>query len=223
MRSITNRQTDKEKAAGAPLPGIDPAVGSAGIGGARRLGVWWLLSALCLFPYLSSNAYCEERLQFDPRAVEAAFLLNFTRYVNWPEGVFDDTHSPWRICVLGADPFGQVLEKTFKGRMEGGRRFTIERSDDPAALGHCQIVYVGHEVSATRHASLAPLLELPVLTVSNAPGFLNEGGIVRFYVGDHVELSVNLDQARKASLSIQTKVLEVSRAVIENGKIREMR
>lgn len=223
MRSIPNRQTDKEDADGALLHGIGRDAGSAGTGIARWLGVGWLLSAVCLFSCLPCMAFCEDRPRFDPRAVEAAFLLNFTRYVAWPEGVFADGQTPWRICVLGNDPFGQVLENTFKDRIEGGRGFSIERSNDPAELGHCQIVYVGYEVSATRHAALARLKERPVLTVSNAPGFLYEGGIVRFDVSDYVELSVNLDQARKASLLIQTKVLEVSRAVIENGKVRRWR
>ena len=36
-------------------------------------------------------------------------------------------------------------------------------------------------------------------------------------------MSVNLDQARSASLHIQTKMLEVSHQVLENGVIREMR
>ena len=57
----------------------------------------------------------------------------------------------------------------------------------------------------------------PVLTVADAPGFLREGGIIRFQVGDYVEMSVNLDQARSASLKIQTKMLEVTREVVENG------
>ncbi len=184
---------------------------------------WCLLSAFALISLLPSIAACEERQPLDPRAVEAAFLLNFTRYVAWPDEVFADEHAPWRICVLGTDPFGQVLENTFKERRERGRGFRIERSDDPEALRGCQIVYVGYEVSASRHAALTRLQDQPVLTVSNAPGFLSEGGIVRFEVSDYVGLSVNLDQARRASLSIQTKVLEVARAVVENGKVRWMR
>ena len=47
---------------------------------------------------------------------------------------------------------------------------------------------------------------------------MQEGGIIRFQVGDRVEMSINLDQARAVSLLIQTKMLEVSIEVLENGE-----
>lgn len=156
-------------------------------------------------------------------SVEAAFLRNFAHYVSWPAEVFADEHSPWHICVLGKDPFGDVLEETFKGHTEQGRPFAILRSDSLAELGQCQILFVAYEVSASRRAALAKLKDRPVLTVGNAPGFLQEGGIIRFQVADYVEMSINLDQARAASLRIQTKMLEVSNDVVEDGMVRRVR
>jgi len=52
---------------------------------------------------------------------------------------------------------------------------------------------------------------------------LREGGIIRFQVSDRVEMDVNLDQARSASLKIQTKMLEVAHEVLENGVVRSRR
>jgi hypothetical protein len=174
---------------------------------------------LCVSVLLSA----QEQRRVDALNVEAAFLRNFAHYITWPEEVFTDPQTPWRICIVGSDPFGEVLEKTFEGRTEQGRPFTILRTRQPAELKDCQIVYVAYITSANRRAALTSLQGLPVLTVSNAPDFLQEGGIIRFDITDYVELSVNLDQARAASLSIQTKVLEVSRAVIENGVVHRAR
>lgn len=168
-------------------------------------------------------AESQENATVDPHNVEAAFLLNFARYVTWPPGAFADDRSPWHICILGGDPFGEVLDKTFRGRTEQGRPFVIVRTDKLSELKRCQIVYVAYKVSMNRRAALAELDDLPVLTVSNAPGFLQEGGIIRFDVKDFVAMSVNLDRARAASLSIQTKMLEVSDDVIENGKVHKVR
>jgi hypothetical protein len=188
--------------------------------GGLALARFLLLSGLTgLLLCFSVLVAAQERIRADPLNVEAAFLRNFTHYITWPEKAFTDPHSPWRICILGSDPFGEVLERTFEGRTEQGRPFTILRTREPAELQQCQIVYVAYKVSANRRAALSSLQGLPVLTVSNAPDFLQEGGIIRFDVTDYVELSVNLDQARAASLSVQTKVLEVSRAVIENGTV----
>jgi hypothetical protein len=176
-----------------------------------------------LLLWLPVFAVTQDTSQVDPFRVEAAFLRNFAHYVNWPTHAFDDKQSPWYICVLGNDPFGKVLEKTFKGRTELGRTFEILRSNKLSDLDQCQILYIAYEVSASRRAVLSKLRGRPVLTVSNAPGFLREGGIIRFDVADYVRINVNLDQARAAELAIQTKMLEVSKDIIENGKLRKVR
>lgn len=158
-----------------------------------------------------------------PSQIEAAFLRNFARYVTWPAHAFSDDHSPWHICILGTNLFDDVLEETLQGRTEQGRPFAVFRADSLEQLPVCQIVFVGHKNAVKRRAVLDKLKSQPVLTVGDTPEFLQEGGIIRFQVGDHVEMSINLDQARSTSLLIQTKMLEVSRDVLENGSVRKWR
>lgn len=185
----------------------------------RGLGQWVI--ALLLMLTLPGVAAGQEVVS--PNKVKAAFLRNFTRYVSWPAEVFDDDRSPWRVCVLGNDPFGDILDNTLAGRVEQGRAFQIFRAQALNELPRCQIVFIAYKDAAKRRAVLAELKKLPVLTVGDAPDFLQEGGIIQFHIGDRVEMSVNLDQARAASLTIQTKVLEVSRDVVENGVVRNWR
>ena len=90
-------------------------------------------------------------------------------------------------------------------------------------LPACQIVFVGLPQATERRAALAELKKLPVLTVGHAPQFLHEGGIIRLLTGERIEMSINLDQARAASLTIPSKMLEVSREVVENGMLRKWR
>lgn len=159
----------------------------------------------------------------NPNKVKAAFLRNFTHYVTWPADVFADDRSPWRICILGNDPFGDILDKTLMGRTEQGRAFEVLRAKTLNELPRCQIVFVAYKDASKRRAALAKLKKSPILTVSDAPGFLQEGGIIQFQVGDRVEMRINLDQSRSASLKIQTKMLEVSREVVEDGVVKKWR
>jgi hypothetical protein len=152
--------------------------------------------------------------------VEAAFLRNFARYVTWPSEAFSEGSPVWRVGVLGPNPLGDALEATFRGRTEQGRPFEIVRAAAPEDLPPCQIVFIAYKDAAKRRAALAALDGKPVLTVGDAPGFLQEGGVILFEVDDHVSMSINLDRARAASLTIQTKMLEVSKQVIENGVAR---
>ena len=188
----------------------------------RRLQWAGLLGLVLLF-CLPCPAAGQESAIANPRKVEAAFLRNFTKYVTWPAHAFPDDRSPWHICVLGSDPFGRNLEETFEGRIAQDRPVEIFRADTLAELPPCQIVFVAYKISANRRAALAELQSRPVLTVGDAAEFLQEGGIIRFDVSDHVEISVNLDRARSVFLTIQTKMLEVSREVVTNGVVRRRR
>lgn len=181
----------------------------------------WVIGLFML--YLPGPAASQELVTATPNRVKAAFLRNFTHYVTWPADAFADDRSSWRICILGNDPFGDILDKTLIGRFEQGRAFEILRAETLSELPRCQIVFIAYKDAAKRRAALAELKKSPILTVSDAPDFLREGGIIQFQVGDRVEMHINLDQSRYASLTIQTKMLEVSQDVVENGVLKKWR
>lgn len=179
----------------------------------------------CLLALLSPHggAGAQDTPAVPAARVEAAFLRNFARYVGWPARAFASERSAWSICIVGNGHFDSALEATFRNRTEQGRTFEVVRHARPEQLPACQIVFVDVAQAAERRAVLARLSKQPVLTVGNAPEFLDEGGIVRLLAGERVEMSINLDQARAASLTIPSTMLEVSSGVVENGTLRRWR
>jgi len=192
-----------------------------------RLACWtWLVRlTLTLLLILPVHAYVasQELATENPNRIKAAFLRNFAHYVTWPASAFPDERAPWQVCIVGRDPFGDMLENTFKGRQEQQRPFEIQRAETLDKLQACHIIFVGLDSPAARRSILSELKNKPILTVSDAPEFLREGGVIRFQVGDRVRLNINLDQARAASLAIQTRMLEVSQEIVENGVARRLR
>lgn len=159
----------------------------------------------------------------DPVRVEAAFLRNFAQYVTWPASAFASATTPWCIGVLGKDALGDELERMLAGRTQSAREFRVLRAETPEALASCHIVFLGYKDPQRRRDALDLLKERPVLTVSEAPDFLHEGGIIRFQLRDRLVMSVNLDRARAVSLSVQTPMLEVSEEVLDSGVLRKVR
>jgi hypothetical protein len=176
-----------------------------------------------LILFLTSLIASQGTAMENPNTVKAAFLRNFAHYVSWPNTAFSDSSSPWHIGILGQDPFGKILETTFQGRTEQGRPFEIFRADSLDELPPCQIVFVAYPDAGKRRAALEVLKDRPVLTVGDAPEFLREGGVIQFQVSDRIRMSINLDQARAVALTIQTKMLEVSTDILENGIVRRVR
>lgn len=138
--------------------------------------------------------------------VKAAFLLNFSKFIEWPAAAAE---SPFTICILGDDPFGPLLDQMISGETVGGRKLVVQRlgRNKPAS---CQILFAG------RNDLPAPLpgLARGVLTVGEGEEFLREGGMIAFVLEDRrVRFNVSQKAALKAGLRISSKLLSVARSV----------
>jgi hypothetical protein len=144
--------------------------------------------------------------------VKAAFLLNFTRFIEWPPAAFEDSHSAFSICVLGEDPFQNVLDQVVEGESVKGRRVVVTRVKRPPGARSCQVLFIGKgekDVSGIL-AEVGP----GVLTVGEHPGFLRDGGIINFALdGRHVRFDINQRAAANASLTVSARLLNVARTV----------
>jgi hypothetical protein len=45
------------------------------------------------------------------KEIEAAFLVQFSKYVIWPDSVFSGSDAPIILGILGRDPFGSALDQ----------------------------------------------------------------------------------------------------------------
>jgi hypothetical protein len=142
--------------------------------------------------------------------VKAAFLLNFTKFIEWPPEP-DVTATPSAICILGDDPFGPVLAQTVNGETLQGRRLEVMRVHRtvPAA---CKVLFISR--SEKEIAGILESLDPGILTVGEDGGFLQAGGIVDFVVENHrVRFDISQSAAAKAKLRVSSKLLNVARTV----------
>ena len=140
--------------------------------------------------------------------IKAAFLYNFTSFVTWPEDKAGE--AGFTLCVLGDDPFGNLLDK-LAGKSVNGRQLVVRRLGSLALLDQCQLVFISEAASDQTGDALALLHELPVLTVSDTRGFTELGGIIEFrIIANKVRFDINLNAAESAGLSISSKLLSLA-------------
>ncbi len=144
--------------------------------------------------------------------VKAAYLLNFTRFIDWPPSAFRDPAAPISICILGKDPFGRALDATIEGEKVNSRKLVVRRIQEMPAPESCHIVYIGDrpkDLPATL-ASLPP----GVLTVGEGEAFLRDGGMIAFVLDNRrVRFDIDQSASAKAELKLSSKLLSVARAV----------
>jgi hypothetical protein len=143
--------------------------------------------------------------------VKAAFLYNFTKFVEWPPSAFAEGNAPLRLCVLGDDPFGHSLQ-TVVGEEIEGHKLIVVRTETLARAAGCQVLFVSRSERDRLPQILAPLKSSPVLTVGDTKGFLVQGGIVNFILeGSKVHFEINPAAAEQAGLKISSKLLRLAR------------
>ena len=84
---------------------------------------------------------------FNEYEVKAAFLFNFTQFVDWPATAFPAAASPIRIGVLGDDPFGEILEQTVRDETVKSRKIVIVRSRRVEDLTNCHVLFIAKSTS----------------------------------------------------------------------------
>jgi len=139
--------------------------------------------------------------------VKAAYLLNFTKFVEWPQSTGSGMFG---ICILGDDPFETTIDMLTRGKSASGRPIEVRRLKEAAEAKSCQMVFV----SSTEGAKASKLVEAvrgtPVLTVGESEDFLRMGGIVALPMdGSHVNIVINAGAANKADLKISAKLLSL--------------
>jgi hypothetical protein len=146
--------------------------------------------------------------------VKAAYLLNFTRYVEWPSEALDAPGAPMSICVLGRDPFGPVLDATVQGKVSQGRSLSVRRIQSPREASACHVVFVSRETWRTQRELLESLRKKGLLTVGETDEFAQEGGVIGFVIQEEaVRFVVNADARDRAGLRISSRMLSLAAAV----------
>jgi hypothetical protein len=146
--------------------------------------------------------------------VKAAFLFNFTKFVEWPENAFVDPRAPIVIGVIGDDPFGESLVRIVAGQKAQGRGIEIAKYRYGDNLRRCHVLFISASERQRRAPILASLQEASVLTVSDIDGFAEAGGAIQFVVQENrVRFVVNLEVATQSKLRVSAKLLALARVI----------
>ncbi len=141
--------------------------------------------------------------------VKAVYLYNFGRFVEWPAGMAQN--ESFDICVMGRDPFGGDLDSTLAGEAINGLKLAARRMDESRDAAGCRILFISASESPHIKEILNALQKTPVLTVSDAPGFIEAGGMIQFVLRENkVRFEVNRGPAEKAGLILSSQLLKVA-------------
>ena len=171
-----------------------------------------LIAKVLTLTLIASSLFAQSQTVPEYNA-KAGYLSTFTNYATWPADAFASAASPTVLCVLGQDPFGDVLDKT-AAASRGNRPLHVRRIRTPNAAAGCQLVFIAKAESRNEAEWLAALKNKPVLTVGESGQTVARGGAVEFAtVRDKIVFDVNLMGTEPSGVKLSSDLLSHARKV----------
>lgn len=175
------------------------------------MGVWSKTLVFLLFGIKFLHAQDKPALEYK---VKAAFLYNFTRFVNWQPAAFHSPDAPFVIGIIGNDPFGTYIEDIVEGEKVGDRDIIVQRYSDIKEINNCQIIFISISETAKTKEIISSIEHQNILTVSDDEHFLKSGGQLRFFKeSNKVRIQINMTAVKKSQLEISSKLLRIAKTL----------
>ncbi len=171
-----------------------------------------LACALLWLGVCSQPAYSQgDTIEVD---VKAAFLYNFTKYVDWPAAAFQDDSDPFRMCVVARPEFVTAVENFVRGETARARQIEVV-TPLPSQVNRCHILFIGaQEAQRFGPMLLQTIAARPTLTVVESQALFDQGSTILLVVDQsRVRFDINLASAHKAGLAVSSKLLRVARNI----------
>ena len=198
-------------------------------------GIMFATADFCNLSQAAQTKGKPASIQASENDIKAAFLYNFIKFTEWPEGKVAEQNTI-TIGLLGENQFGDafdpVKDKPVKDKrliIKNLGRFRKSFPPDDAGklefanyikqLRKCHILFIDDSERENYKAIIDAVKGYGVLTVGETEDFLGFGGIITFIPGTEKPVfDVDLDTCEREGLKISSKVLRLARKAIDNDK-----
>lgn len=144
----------------------------------------------------------------------SAFLYNFTKFVEWPPDRAGGAADPIVLGIFGDSFIEAELAAVVSGRKVNGRELVVKRVVTLLEVTSAHVVFVG-AAEESRFADILPAVKgRAVLTVGESSGFLDDGGVVRFFLeAQRLRFEINIPAAQRAHLKISSQLQKLAAVV----------
>ncbi|WP_235914339.1 YfiR family protein [Rugamonas rivuli] len=181
--------------------------------GAVRRGML-ALAATCALAVLAGAGISVRAEQAIPeQQVKAAYILNFTRYANWPAPALIEPHAPLVVCMVG--PGAADMARQLQHRAAGSHPLELRIVSRVEETEPCHAVYLALPERSRQSAWLTRMREQAILTIGDSANFLADGGMINMMLVDgSIRFEVNLTAAKHSGVSLNPRMLALAERVV---------
>lgn len=144
--------------------------------------------------------------------IKAVYLFNLGNFVKWKENT---SAKNFEICVFGTDPFGVNLEYIVKKEQQiQSRNAVIKHLSSLEGILNCQVLFMSPSAQSQFATIFAAIKNKPILTVSDVDRFINQGGMVQFYLLEgKIRLMLDPQTIEESGLKASSQLMRIAQII----------
>lgn len=145
--------------------------------------------------------------------LKLAFMVNFARFITWPETSFSPDQPQVTLCLFDKNPFGKALAGVV-GKKVGDRSLTVKTIEALGKEQQCHLLFVDQPELAAVVDLNTSLHHQPVVTVSDLEGFAASGGGIEFVLkNDKLSFIINNSALKEQGVQVGSSLLNLAASV----------
>jgi hypothetical protein len=148
--------------------------------------------------------------------LKAAFIYNFTKYIDWNFDATETNENDFVIGVIGNSPVTASLNEIAKENRVGYKRIVVRVFNSPEDIGSCNILFIPRR-SPFSLRSILEKVRKGTLTISEEAGFARQGTAFNFVIiNDKLKFETNLKAIASAGLKAGSQLLKLA-IIVDNS------
>ncbi|MFT3933647.1 MAG: YfiR family protein [Chitinophagaceae bacterium] len=178
---------------------------TTGCAGNFRCCRWLMVGILFLLCTQIANGQQEREAN-----LKAAFIYNFTKYIDWDSTKAGDE---FVIGVIGPSAVTAPLNEIARDNEVQNKKIVIHQFSKPEDITYTNILFIPQKLPFSLHAILEKT-EKGTLTVSEEEGFAKQGTAFNFIIRkDKLKFETNLNALNAAGLKAGSQLLKLAQLV----------
>ena len=172
-----------------------------------------ILPGCCLLLLLCARA----RAQTFEYKIKAEFLERFTRFIDWPvDSPVGDSKLPFRLCVIGKNPFGTYLDEMAEEVRIKGKLVQVRQISLPEECETCDLLFIPQSEADNLQVIRRVTDGRPILTVGDTPGFGRKGVLINLIRQDSkIGFEIDGGAVRRSRLRFSSRLMALAQQVLE--------
>jgi len=160
----------------------------------------WLAGILLFCSHLNAQPSLTKE-----QKLKSAYLLNFTRYISWPDRVENEPHVIFQLCLQASSPMLGFMQELIAVSAVKNRRPKVEVSIIEQAQ-QCHLSYIQTELSRPLSALSGSLI------VADSKQLSQAGAAITFFTeGRKLRFEIDLQVIQGSDFIISSELLKLAR------------